>query len=79
MTHSYMTSVITSAFPEAAGNAKGFRSRTNNIYQVEVVDFDNESRDFEVEARDFQEASRKVSAECDALGVVVNFMNIYKV
>ena len=73
MTHTSMTSVLNSY-----GMKKNKYSRyaqENKLYQVEIVDFENETHFFEVEAQNEQEADSKASR---LFGGDIYMMNIYE-
>ena len=54
-------------------SAKVFLS---NIYTVEVVDFDGESREYSVSAESFEEAAREAENLAFHDGIQISFMNI---
>ena len=54
-------------------SAKVFLS---NIYTVEVVDFDGESREYSVSAESFEEAAREAENLAFHEGIQISFMNI---
>ena len=60
MTHSVMTSVLTSNTSENKDSIKSSRSCTsNNYYSVDVTDFDGENYVFDIEASSYEEANDK--------------------
>jgi hypothetical protein len=50
----------------------------NDIYNVEVENFDGETFDFEIEAKSFSEASEIAGWRAAEEGIDVYNMNIYK-
>lgn len=54
-------------------SAKVFLS---NIFTVEVVDFDGESRDYSVSAESFEEAAHEAENLAYHDGIQISFMNI---
>ena len=54
-------------------SAKVFLS---NIYTVEVVDFDGESREYSVSAESFEDAAREAENLAYHEGIQISFMNI---
>ncbi len=48
----------------------------NNIYSVEVVDFDGECHSYEVTAENFEEAAREAESLAYSEGVQISFMDI---
>ncbi len=48
----------------------------SNIYTVEVVDFDGESREYSVSAESFEEAAREAENLAFHDGIQISFMNI---
>lgn len=54
-------------------SAKVFLS---NLFTVEVVDFDGESRDYSVSAESFEEAAREAENLAFHDGIQISFMNI---
>ena len=54
-------------------SAKVFLS---NIYTVEVVDFDGESREYSVSAESFEDAAREAENLAFHDGIQISFMNI---
>ena len=76
MTHSFQTSVLQSPIERTNICKKSQRSvESNKLFQVEILDFENECYYIEVEARDFAHASE--SAEALFNGDIYN-MNIYE-
>ena len=67
MTHTYQTSVLSSA-----------RSYSVATYSVEVEDFNGDFHYYEVVARNFSAASAKAAALCAEEFVDIYNMNIYK-
>jgi len=64
-------SVQTSAF-------KTRKHMYNDIYSVEIENFDGETFDFEIEAKSFSEASEIAGWRAAEEGIDVYNMNIYK-
>ena len=54
-------------------SAKVFLS---NMFTVEVVDFDGESREYNVSAENFEEAAREAENLAYSDGIQISFMNI---
>ena len=54
-------------------SAKVFLS---NMFTVEVVDFDGESREYNVSAESFEEAAREAENLAYSDGIQISFMNI---
>jgi len=54
-------------------NRKQFLS---NMFTVEVVDFDGETRDYTVSAENFEEAAREAENLAFSEGIQISFMNI---
>ncbi len=54
-------------------SAKVFLS---NLFTVEVVDFDGESREYSVSAESFEEAAREAENLAFHDGIQISFMNI---
>lgn len=48
----------------------------SNLFTVEVVDFDGESRDYSVSAESFEEAAREAENLAFHDGIQISFMNI---
>ncbi len=71
MTATYMTSDF--RVRSHKRNSKVFLS---NIFIVEVLDFDGESREFEVSAEDFEEAAREAENLAHSEGIQISYMNI---
>lgn len=76
MTHSVMTSVLTSNTSENKDSIKSSRSCTsNNYYSVDVTDFDGENYVFDIEASSYEEANDKATALLGSTPIYN--MNIY--
>lgn len=69
MTHSFNTSKFTSPIKARRGI---------QTFWCEVIDFDNESSEFEVEAYNYTDANSKAASVANAMGIQINFINIYK-
>ena len=54
-------------------SAKVFLS---NLFTVEVVDFDGETREYSVSAENFEEAAREAESLAYSEGLQISFMNI---
>ena len=54
-------------------SAKVFLS---NLFTVEVVDFDGETREYSVSAENFEEAAREAESLAYSEGIQISFMNI---
>ena len=73
MTHTAMTSVLNSYGMKR--NKYSRYNKENKLYQVEIVDFENETHFFEVEAENEAEANNKAS---QLFGGDIYMMNIYE-
>ena len=73
MTHTSMTSALNSVGMKR--NKYSRYTKENKFYQVEIVDFENETHFYEVEAQNEQEANSKAS---DLFGGDIYMMNIYE-
>lgn len=73
MTHTAMTSVLNSVGMKR--NKYSRYNKENKLYQVEIVDFENETHFFEVEAENEAEANNKAS---QLFGGDIYMMNIYE-
>ena len=48
----------------------------SNMFTVEVVDFDGETREYSVSAENFEEAAREAESLAYSEGIQISFMNI---
>ena len=47
-----------------------------NLFTVEVVDFDGDTREYSVSAENFEEAAREAESLAYSEGIQISFMNI---
>ena len=47
-----------------------------NLFTVEVVDFDGDTREYSVSAENFEEAAREAESLAYSDGIQISFMNI---
>ena len=71
-----MTTTFMTADFRINSHKRNNRRFLSNMFTVEVVDFDGETRDYTVTAENFEEAAREAEDLAYSDGIQISFMNI---
>lgn len=71
-----MTTTFMTADFRLRSHKRSAKVYLSNLFTVEVVDFDGETREYSVSAENFEEAAREAESLAYSEGIQISFMNI---